>query len=319
MNFTDLFDGTKAIAWESLIGRNDAFPVKGHSVKSLLTSIPDCQSIIKKAMATRLGEAYGLSYMPETGIKYQIEFFILKDRASLMIDTSGVALHKRGYRPQNAPAPLRETLAAAMVKMARPREDVLFWDPFCGSGTIPIEAAMLMTNTAPGLKRGFAAEEFPFIGKEIWESARKEAREAINTETTFEAYASDCEWSAVKLAATCVRQAGMEKYIKVFEKNALDIKADGRRGTIVCNPPYGERLSTITESEKLYRDMGKSFARLGSWQIYVITSNESFERLYGRRADKKRKLYNGMIPCSFYQFFKNEKKDYTREKKDFKK
>ena len=316
-SFEELFQGTKAVAWEEYLPLDAAFPVKGYSINSQLHAVPACQSIIKKAMATRLGEAYGLSYMPETGIKYQIEFFILKDRASLMIDTSGVALHKRGYRPQNAPAPLRETLAAAMVKMARPREDVLFWDPFCGSGTIPIEAAMLMTNTAPGLKRSFAAEDFPFIGKDVWESARKEARDAINTETKFEAYASDCDYSAVKLAATCAKQAGMEKYIKVFEKNALDIKADGRRGTIVCNPPYGERLSTIAESEKLYRDMGKSFARLGSWQIYVITSNESFERLYGRRADKKRKLYNGMIPCGFYQFFRNEKKDYTREKKDF--
>lgn len=306
--FTELFDGVKAMPWEAYIGKDDAFPVSGHSIKSVLTSIPDCQSIVKKAMADRLGSVYGLSWLPETGSKLAIEFFILKDHAYLMIDTSGVALHKRGYRPQTAPAPLRETLAAALVKIARPRENVLFWDPFCGSGTIPIEAALLMTNTAPGLARSFAAESFAFLPKESWEMAREEARSAI-VKTDFEAYASDIDPAMVKLASSCVRQAGMERQIRVFEKDALTITTEGRRGTVVCNPPYGERLSTVTEAEKLYRDMGRHFATLDAWQIYVLTSDEQFEKLYGRRADKKRKLYNGMIPCGFYQFFKREKKD----------
>lgn len=305
--FTELFDGTKALPWQDLIPKNGEFPVKGHSIKSTLFSIPDCQKIIKKAVATKLSEAYKCAWLEETGAKYQIEFFILKDEASLMIDTSGLALHKRGYRPQSMPAPLRETLAAAMVKISRPREDVLFHDPFCGSGTLPIEAAMLMTNTAPGLKRTFAAENFSWMPKSIWEDERAAAKVAIKTDSAFEAYASDIDPEAVKNAKLCVEKAGMGDHVKVFCEDALRIETNGRRGTVVCNPPYGERLGTIREAETLYKQMGKNFARLGAWQIYVLTSSESFERLYGRKADKVRKLYNGMLPCYFYQFFKKQK------------
>lgn len=313
--FNDLFEGTKALPWETFIPKNGEFPVKGHSIKSALFSIPDCQKIVKKAVATRLSSVYKTDWLAENGAKYQIEFFILKDEASLMIDTSGTALHKRGYRPQNMPAPLRETLAAAMVKIARPREDVLLHDPFCGSGTIPIEAAMLMSNTAPGLFRSFAAEDFDFIPKEIWQNAREEAKNAIKTDCTFEAYASDIDPDAVKNAELCVKKAGMEKYIKVFRADALHITTGDRRGTVVCNPPYGERLGTIKEAELLYKKMGKQFATLGAWQIYVLTSNESFERLYGRRADKVRKLYNGMLPCYYYQFFKKPSSEQTTKYK----
>lgn len=301
--FDALFEGTKALPWEEFIGKDDAFPVKGHSVKSQLTSIPDCQKIVKKAASVRLGNVYRTDWMKETGTKYQIEFFILKDVATLMIDLSGTALHKRGYRPESAAAPLRETLAAALVKISRPREDVLFWDPMCGSGTIPTEAALFMTNTAPGLYRGFAGEMYPFIGSKTWSDAREEARSLIR-QTGFEAYASDIDGDCVELAQKTVRNAGMDGVVKVFRRNALEITSEGRRGTIVCNPPYGERLLDIKEAEKLYAAMGRHFKTLEPWQIYIITSNESFERLYGRRADAKRKLYNGMIPCTYYQFFK---------------
>ncbi len=306
--FSDLFDGTYAIPWEEWVGRSDAFPVKGHSIKSTLFSIPDCQSIVKKAAVKRLSDKYGISWFQETGVKYQIEFFILKDEVFMMIDTSGVALHKRGYRPQTLVSPLRETLAAGLAKMARPREDVLFWDPFCGSATIPIEAAMIMTNTAPGLYRGFASQGFAAIPQELWKEAKDEARSLINTDTKFEAYASDISPEALKNARSAISKSGMKDHIKLFERNALEITTEGRRGTIVCNPPYGERLGTLEEAEKLYRDMGKHFKTLDNWQIYVITSHERFEKLYGKRADKVRKLYNGMIPCYYYQFFRKDTK-----------
>lgn len=301
--FSELFDGTKAIPWEEWIGREDAFPVKGHSVKSQLFSIPDCQSIIKKAVAQRLDDTYGLCWFPETRTKYQIEFFILKDTVALMIDTSGVALHKRGYRAEAVAAPLRETLAAALALTSRPRENVLFWDPFCGSGTIAIEAAMIMQNRAPGLYRGFAAEAFENIPKELWEQARQEAK-ALIRDTRFEAYASDIDPAAVKLAQENAAKAGVSSLVKCFRADALTIRAEGRRGTIVCNPPYGERMLSEADAEKLYRDMGRHFQSLAPWQIYVLTSCDRFERLYGRRADKVRKLYNGMIPCHLFQYFK---------------
>ena len=302
--FTELFDGTQCLPWEHYIGRDDQFPVKGHSIQSALHSIPDCQSIIKKAVVDRLSSVYGIRRFEETGIKYQIEFFLLRDKVSLMIDTTVTPLHKRGYRPETVAAPLRETLAAAMVKLARPREDVLLWDPFCGSGTIAIEAALMMTNTAPGLNRRFAGELFPQIPMELWEEARDRALDEI-TDPQFEVYASDIDADCVRVAADSVRRAGVSRYVKVFQQDALTIRTEGRRGTIVCNPPYGERLMTVEQAEDLYRRMGKHFSTLDRWQIYVITSCESFQALYGRRADKIRRLYNGMIKCNYYQFFRN--------------
>ena len=307
-DFESLFENTKRLPWEDFIGSKNAFPVKGHSVKSKLFSIPDCQSIIKKAVVERLKSAYNISWFEETGTKYQIEFFILNDNVSLMIDASGTALHKRGYRPVSNAAPLRETLAAALAKISRPRDDVLFWDPMCGSGTIAIEAAMLQMNIAPGLKRGFDAENFAFLPSEIWKKAREEAKENIRVDSAFEAYASDIDPECVRLARENAYRAGVSGHIKIFERNALEITTGGRRGTIVCNPPYGERMFTMEQTEKLYRDMGRHFAALDNWQIYVLTSHEGFERLYGRKADKVRKLYNGMIKCNFYQFFRNKNK-----------
>lgn len=302
--FTELFDGTKALRWEEYIGRKDAFPVKGHAIKSTLFSIPDCQSIIKKAVASRLGEKYRSEWLSEDGDKYQIEFFIFKDVATLMIDTSGTPLHKRGYRPAAGAAPLRETLAAAVALTSRPREDVLFWDPFCGSGTIAIEAAMIMTNRAPGLSRSFAGECFSCLPGDSWDEAREEAKSKINDKSGFEVYASDIDASVLEYAKANAERAGVATHIKIFKKNALTIEKPDRRGTIVCNPPYGERMMTEKEVRELYGKMGCVFSALSPWQIYVLTSCEDFERLYGRRADKKRKLYNGMIPCNLYQFFK---------------
>jgi putative N6-adenine-specific DNA methylase len=301
-----LFEGTKALEWEAWIGKNDEFPVRGHSIKSNLFSIPDCQKIIKKAVASRLTEKYGISWFNEQGVKYQIDFFIFKNRVTLMIDTSGTPLHKRGYRPVLNEAPIRETLACALAKISRPREDVLFWDPFCGSGTIAIEAAMLMLNKAPGLERDFISEKFPLFKKEIWLSAREEAKSQIITNSKFEAYASDINPECVEIALGNAKRAGVSEHIKIFQRDALTIRTEGRRGTIVCNPPYGERLFSIKETEELYRKMGAHFKTLDKWQQYIITSHEGFARLFDRKPDKVRKLYNGMLPCYFYQFFKNK-------------
>lgn len=304
-SFDDLFEGTKALPWEMLIGQNDAFPVKGHAIKSKLFSVPDCQSIVKKAVVARLSEKYGIRWFNEDGVKYQIEFFIFKDIATLMIDTSGVALHKRGYRPASGAAPLRETLAAAVAAIARPREDILLWDPFCGSGTIAIEAAMMVTSQAPGLDRGFACERFAILSDgKISKEERARALSEIKHDSTFEAYASDIDPEVIEVAKENADRAGVADRIKFFCADARSIKKLDRRGTVVCNPPYGERLMTPREVERLYADMGRAFSALAPWQIYVLTSAENFERCYGRRADKVRKLYNGMIPCSLYQYFK---------------
>ncbi len=305
LTFDDLFEGTKSLEWEKWIGKSDEFPVRGHSIKSALFSIPDCQKIIKKAVVSRLSKSYGITWFEEKGVKYQIDFFIFKNRATLMIDTSGTPLHKRGYRPISNEAPIRETLACALAKLSRPREDVLFWDPFCGSGTIAIEATLLMLNKAPGLERAFTAEAFPQFNKNIWINAREEAKVQIIKNSSFEAFASDINSECVEIALGNAKRAGVSDHIKIFQKDALTIKTEGRRGTIVCNPPYGERLFSMRETEELYKKMGNHFKTLDKWQQYIITSHESFARLFGRKPDKIRKLYNGMLPCYFYQFFKN--------------
>ena len=305
-SFTELFDGVRALPFEDFIGPDDAFPVKGHALRSQLFSVPDCQSIVKKAVVERLSDAYGIKWFSEEGAKYQIEFFIFKDVATLMIDTSGVALHKRGYRPAAGAAPLRETLGAALALTARPREDILFWDPFCGSGTIVIENAMILRNIAPGLDRKFAAMEFDCLHHDIWEKAAEEARDLVRRDVHPEIFGSDVDEKVLQYARDNAARAGVAEYIKFFRADARKIEkpSEDRKGTIVCNPPYGERLMELREVEALYRDIGKQFANLSPWQIYVLTSHEKFEQFYGRRADKKRKLFNGMIPCQLYQFFK---------------
>lgn len=307
-SFEELFEGTKALPWEDWIAKNDVFPVKGHCIKSKLFSVPDCQSIVKKAIVERLSAQYGIRWFAETGVKYQIEFFLFKDTVSLMIDTSGIPLHKRGYRPQAGPAPLRETLAAALALTSRPREDILFWDPMCGSGTIAIEAAMILSGRAPGLGRSFAGEEFAQIPQALWKEARDAAQAVIKKDAQFEVYASDIDEEVLDTAYENALRAGVEEYMNIFAADVRTLKKPDRKGTIVCNPPYGERLMSPKEAEQLYRDMGCVFDSFAPWQIYIITSHPAFERCYGRRADKVKKLYNGMIPCNLYQYFKPRSK-----------
>ncbi len=315
-SFTELFDGVKALPWEEFVGKYDEFPVKGHAIKSKLYSVPDCQSIVKKAVVERMSAHYGAKWFSEnSGVKYQIEFFIFKDVAHLMIDTSGIPLHKRGYRPEAGVAPIRETLAAAIALTARPREDTLFWDPFCGSGTIAIEAAMIATNRAPGLNRQFVGEKFALLPARLWREAREEAEAAIIRNSKFEAYASDIDEDILDVAYESAVRAGVEEHLNIFTADARKIKKEDRRGTIACNPPYGERLMDQKEVAALYADMGRAFEELLPWQIYVITSCDSFERLYGRRADKVKKLYNGMIPCNLYEFFKPREQKPTHKDK----
>ena len=304
-SFSELFDGTYSLPWHEWIGKTDEFPVTGHSIKSRLTSIPDCQSIVKKAIVNRLSAEYGISWFEETGVKYKIEFFILKDEAMLLIDTSGTALHKRGYRPDAGAAPLRETLAAAIALTARPREDVLLWDPFCGSGTIAIESAMAVRKIAPGLNRDFSSEKYPRITEKMWLDARDEARSFEIKDSQYEVWASDIDEDILDIAYENALRAGVEENIRIFQADARKIeKPSDRRGSIICNPPYGERMGEMREIEQLYREIGKNFKNFEPWHIYVITSCEYFEKLYGRRADKVKKLYNGMLPCNLYQFFK---------------
>lgn len=316
--FDELYEGTRALPWQDWIGERDAFPVSGHSIKSALTSIPACQKIVNRAVVDALSARYGIKWFEQdSGVTYSIEFFLLKDEAMLLIDTSGAALHKRGYRPHAGVAPLRETLAAAMALTARPRPDILFWDPFCGSGTIAIETAMILQNRAPGLSRSFAGEQFSRLAAPMWQAAREAATAAIRTDTPCEVWASDIDEAMTDMTYECALRAGVEPCMSIFTADARTIEKPDRRGTILCNPPYGERLMTPAEVEALYRAMGKRFATFEPWQIYVLTSCESFERLYGRRADKIRKLYNGMLPCSLYQFFRpqSEKKPFNPHKK----
>lgn len=302
VTFDELFEKTKKIEWNNLIGKNDAFPVKGYSLKSRLASVRDCQSIIKKAIADKLSAAYGITWLEESGIKYQIQFSILKDKVTLMLDTSGEGLHKRGYRQISNIAPLKETLAAALVELSHWKFEYTLCDPFCGSGTIPIEAAMIKRNIAPGIKRSFAAEHFSQIHDTIWVRARDEAY-SLKREVPLEIYAYDIDSQTVEIAKENAKKAGVGEFVKPQEGDARNIHFDMPYGTIISNPPYGERIGEIKECEKLYRDIGVNFKKLDKWSYYIITSNKNFEKLFGKTANKKRKLYNGMIKCNLYQFF----------------
>lgn len=308
LTFDELFDGVHALPLEEFIDVDDEYPISGHSIKSRLFSVRDCQSIAKKAASVRLSEKYHIRQLPESGTRKRLEFFILRDRVMLMLELSGAPLHKRGYRPESVAAPLRETLAAALVKLSRPREDVLLRDPFCGSGTIAIEGAMMMRGIAPGIARSFAAEKYSFLSSEIWALARDEAKSLENRDTRFEALGSDIDPDCIRIANAAARRAGVGDTVSFRVENALEISKEDRRGTIVTNPPYGERLLTEDEAHELYRKMGEHFKSLAPWQFYILTPCDSFPRLFGRRADKIRKLYNGMIPCYLYQFFKNGNK-----------
>ncbi len=302
LSFEALFQGAAALPWEEFIPRDGQFPVKGHSLDSQLYSVPDCQKIIKKAAARRLGGAYGLSQLPETGAKYQIQFSLMKDQCALYLDTTGPGLHKRGYRAAGVAAPLRETLAAAMVLLSRYRGRDPFRDPFCGSGTIPIEAALIAKNRAPGLDRSFDAQKWPCVPSQLWLDA---AGEAMDKEFSgsYDIWGGDIDPKAVRIAQGNAVKAGVEDLVRFSVADAASLQCQGEYGQLVTNPPYGERLLEQEEAAALYRVFGGVYRTIPpKWRVLVLSSHPEFERHFGRRADKKRKLYNGMIKCDLYQF-----------------
>ena len=300
--FEELFQGVYHADLEEYIPKDGQFPVKGHCLNSQLMSVSDCQAIIKKAASRRLGEKYGISWLPESSpVKYQLHFTILNDQVTLSLDTSGPGLHKRGYRAIGNDAPLHETLAAGMIQLTRYRGRDFFWDPFCGSGTIPIEAALIAINRAPGLNRQFAAQEFAWMPKEIWEDVKTEAKDK-EFHGEYRILGSDSDPKCVSLAMANARKAGVGKLITFKDGDATKMSLPSDSGIIVCNPPYGERMMEQESAKRLYRALGKHLRFADGWKKYVITSEPEFEHYYGKRCDKKRKFYNGKIKCDYYMY-----------------
>ena len=301
--FDALFESVKAIPWENYLPKDGAFPVKGYCLNSQLMSVPDCQKIIKKAIAERLKAKYHSAWFEETGALYQIQFSIMKDNVSVCIDTSGAGLHKRGYRPAHNAAPLKETMAAALVTLSRYRGRDDFCDPFCGSGTIPIEAALIARNIAPGIRRNFSAESWKSIPGSVWKEAREAAR-SREFHGEYSIIGSDIDPNAIKIARENAERAGVADIIRFEAADAMSFSRKTESGTIVTNPPYGERIMEKQEAEELYRGFGKAWASTENWKLYLLSSHTEFERTFGRPADKKRKLYNGMIKCDLFMYFK---------------
>lgn len=300
--FDELFEGTKAIAWEEWIPEDGEFPVEGRSHKSQLSSVPACQGIVKKAVVEKLKLRYGTEWFDETGPRFVIEVWLLNDVAMITLDTTGPGLHKRGYRKLVTEAPIKETLAAAMVLLSRWRADRPLYDPFCGSGTIPIEAAMIAWNVAPGLRRTFNSEAWPMIGPSIWENVREEAYDSMRDDVPLDITGSDIDPDAIDVANAAVKAAGFQKDIQLKITPVARIRPEGDYGCIITNPPYGERLGTESEVEKATRQLGLAAIHLKTWSFFAISSNKSFEEDFGRKADKKRKLFNGRIECNLYQY-----------------
>ena len=301
-SFEALYQGTAAVPWEEFIPREGRFPVKGHALDSQLHSVPDCQKIVNKAAAERLGRAYGLQRLPETGEKHQIQFAILRDQCSLYLDTTGPGLHKRGYRAVGVEAPLRETLAAAMVLLSRYRGRDPFRDPFCGSGTIAIEAALIAKNRAPGLDRSFDAQRWSCVDSRLWLDAAGEAMDR-EFDGQYDVWGGDIDPKAVRIARENAVKAGVEDLVRFETADAARLRCQGEYGQIVTNPPYGERMLEKQEAEALYAAFGQAYRSIPpKWRVLVLTSHPEFERFFGRKADKKRKLYNGMMKCELYQF-----------------
>ncbi|MFC0523203.1 class I SAM-dependent RNA methyltransferase [Pontibacillus salicampi] len=302
--FDDLFEQTKALAWEQYIPEDGAIPVTGKSVKSTLYSVPDCQSIVKKAIVERMKQKYGLAtHLEESGPAHRVEIAIHKDHAMLTLDTSGAGLHKRGYRTGQGEAPLKETLAAALVKLTNWRPDEPFVDPFCGSGTIPIEAALIGQNIAPGFNREFASEEWDLIPYNLWEDAFNEAEAAANYDQPLDITGFDKDQRMVEIAKENATESGLGEIITWKQMRIEDFRPSSSNGYIVGNPPYGERMGDKEDVEKMYQAFGQLMNNYPSWSVYVVTSNEDFEKLYGREATKRRKLYNGYIKIDYYQYF----------------
>ena len=303
-SFEELFQGVKAIAWEDYIPKDGAFPVKGYSITSQLHSAPACQSIVKKAMVERLKGRYGLEQFPESGAKYQVRFSLFKDQAVIGLDGSGEGLYKRGYRAVGVEAPLRETLAAAMVLLSRYRGRDPFCDPFCGSGTIPIEAALIAKNRAPGLERSFDAQKWAFLPQNAWLDAAEEAMDK-EFHGKYDIWGGDIDPRAVDIARSNAVKAGVEDCVRFEVADMKDFRRDDPYGRLVTNPPYGERLMDRAKAEALYRELGRVWQRLpDGWRTLVLSSHTEFERTFGRPADKKRKLYNGMLKCDLFMYGK---------------
>ena len=319
--YEELFQGVYHCELEQYIPKDGQFPVKGHCLNSQLMSVPDCQAIIKKAASRRLGEKYGMNWLPETGAKYQLQFSLMNDRVQLYLDTSGPGLHKRGYRAHGNDAPLRETLAAAMVQLTHYRGRDFIWDPFCGSGTIPIEAALIARNKAPGMYRRFAAEAFAWIEPGIWGDVRAEAK-SREFQGNYRILGSDNDPKCVSLAMANARKAGVENVVKFMDGDATKMDLPASEGVLICNPPYGQRMMEQKSAQQLYAALGRHLKFADGWKKYIITSEPEFEHFFGKRADKKRKLYNGMIKCDYYMYLGNDRRGPKKPggpKPDFKK
>ena len=301
-DFEALFEGARALPWEDFIPREGTFPVKGHSINSQLHAVPAIQAVLKKAVAARLGQKYGMDTLPETGSLYQIQFSLMHDEVTLMLDTTGAGLHKRGYRAVGVAAPLRETLAAAMVLLSRYRGRDPFCDPFCGSGTIAIEAALIAKNRAPGLNRAFSAQRWKWLDSGLWLQAADEAMDKEYHEA-YDIWGGDIDPRAVAIARDNAVKADVEDVVRFEVADAVNFHRDAPVGRVVTNPPYGERILEKREAEELYKAFGRAVRALPEgWKVSVLSSHTEFERTFGRAADKKRKLYNGMLKCDLFQY-----------------
>jgi len=301
-SFEELFEGVRALPWEDFIGRNTRFPVNGKCARSQLMSVRDCQAITKKAIVERLKSKYHVDWLEETEETVSIDVALHGDVAQLTLDASGVALNRRGYRTWNGEAPLRETLAAALVSLSPWRPGMRLHDPMCGTGTLMIEAAMRMANRAPGLTREFAIESWRDMPTQAFAQIREEAQAAFEPERIEGISGSDIDPEAVELANRHLKQAGLSGRVSFTVGDARQCRIEGERGAFLCNPPYGERLSDRKECEELYREMGLLLRRHPGFTLSAITSHPGFERCFGRRADKKRRFYNGRLECEFMTF-----------------
>ena len=301
-DFGQLFDGTRALPWGDWLPADAEFPVSGRSLKSQLSSVPACQKIVKKAVVERLKAAYGVEWFSETGPKFSLEVALLDNQATLTIDTSGPSLHKRGYRPLTGNAPLKETMAAAMIMLSVWRPDRPLIDPFCGSGTIPIEAALIGRNLAPGLGRTFLSEGWPRLPADLWETARQKARAAARPELPLRIIGTDVDEGVLGLARFHAEKAGVAGDIHFQQRAFSELSSKRPYGCVICNPPYGERLGQSAEALALHRSMPDVFRRLKTWSFFILTALPDFEAVIGQSATRRRKLYNGRIECTYYQF-----------------
>ncbi|MFL2099930.1 class I SAM-dependent RNA methyltransferase [Desemzia sp. FAM 24101] len=302
--FDELFEKTKAVAWEDLIPMDGEFPVAGKSIKSKLYSVSDCQAIVKKAIVNRLSDVYHRSSrLPETGALFPLEVALLKDKVTITLDTTGSSLFKRGYRTEKGGAPLKENMAAALILLTTWRKDKPFLDPMCGSGTIPIEAALIGHNIAPGFNRSFVSEGWDWFNESVWETIREQAEQEADYDVELDIQASDIDGHMIEIAKRNATEAGVLDSISFKQMQVADFKTDKEYGVIVANPPYGQRLGEEESVRKVYREMGTAFRPLETWSKYILTSDLTFEKEYGQKATKKRKLYNGALRTDLFQYW----------------